>query len=486
MKFTQPAAFSSNIKTDVLAVCVSADDPSGLPPELDLAFDGNLSKALEDEEFRGRPGSILAVRSLGRIPAKWVVAVGVGDWSAADHRLAAGAASKFAREKGAKILAFTTPASGIPGERDGALLRSVVEGTIAGNYRFDRYKALDDRKPPLTTVKLLGLHRHRQALKSALAHGNAQELARDLVNESAEKMYPETLASAAQGLSSRQIKVRVWDEKKIREKKMGGIDAVGKGSSRPARFVHMTYTPQGTPQAKVALVGKGVTFDAGGLSLKPSAGMQTMRCDMGGAATVLGVMSALDELAPNIQVEGIFGAVENMLGASAYKLGDVLTMYNGKTVEIHNTDAEGRLVLADCLAYASELGVDACIDLATLTGAAVVALGSRYTALFTHNDEFADTWTKCAAEAGEGIWRLPLEESYKEKLKAEWGTLKNVGGREAGSITAALFLSEFVDIPTWAHFDIAGPAFLDTSEQYLVKGGTGTMVRTILRWLEQY
>ena len=248
----------------------------------------------------------------------------------------------------------------------------------------------------------------------------------------------------------------------------------------------MTYTPSGTPQARLAIIGKGVTFDAGGLSIKPSSGMQTMRCDMGGAATVLGVMSALDEIAPNVQVEGIFGAAENMLGGAAYKLGDVLTMYNGKTVEIHNTDAEGRLLLADCLSYASELGVDACIDLATLTGAAVVALGSHYTALFTKDDEFADTWKKRAEEAGEGIWRLPLEERYKDKLKADWGTLKNVGGREAGSITAALFLSEFVDGPTWAHLDIAGPAFLDSPEQYLVKGGTGAMVRTVLRWLEEY
>ncbi len=486
MKFTQPTAFSSKIKTDVLAVCVSADDPTGLPPELDQLFEGNLSKTLAEEQFTGRPGSVLAVRSLGRIPATWVLAVGVGNWSASEHRLAAGAASAFAREKGAKTLTFATPASGIPGERDGALLRSVVEGTMAGNYRWDRYKDVGERKPALVSVKLLGLHRHRQALKVAMAHGHAQRLTRDLVNESAEELYPETLAAEARKLSSRQLKVRVWVEKKIQSRQMGGIHAVGKGSSRPPRFVHMTYTPSATPQARVAIVGKGVTFDAGGLSLKPSSGMQTMRCDMGGAATVLGVMSALEEIAPNVQVEGIFGAAENMLGGSAYKLGDILTMYNGKTVEIHNTDAEGRLVLADCLSYASELGVDACIDLATLTGSAVVALGSHYTALFTKNDEFADTWKKRAEEAGEGIWRLPLEELYKDKLKAEWGTLKNVGGREAGSITAALFLSEFVDGPTWAHLDIAGPAFLDSPEQYLIKGGTGAMVRTVLRWLEQY
>ncbi len=486
MKFTQPATFSPNIKVDVLAVCVSADDPTGVPPDLDEAFGGALTAALEDENFRGNAGATLALRSLGNVSAKWILAVGVGDWSAGAHRLAAGAASRFARDKRATSMAFATPASGTPGEQDGEILRAVVEGAMAGNYRWDRYKAHEDRKAPLATVKLLGLHRHRIAMKTALAHGRAQQMARDLVNESAEVVTPESLAETARSLAGEHLKVSVWNEKKIRQKGMGGITAVGQGSSRPARFVHMKYSPPGRSRGRVAIVGKGVTFDAGGLSLKTSTGMQTMRCDMGGAASVLGVMSALADLAPRVRVDGIFGAAENMLGGGAYKLGDILTLYNGKTVEIHNTDAEGRLVLADCLSYASELGVDACIDLATLTGASVVALGSHYSALFTSDDDFADLWKDRALESGEGVWRLPLEDLYREKLKGEWGELKNVGGREAGAITAALFLSEFVDGPTWAHFDIAGPAFLDHPENYLVKGATGAMVRTILRWLETF
>jgi len=486
MRFTQPAAFSHDIKADVLAVCVSADDPTGVPPDLDKAFGGAISKTLEEEEFRGSPGSILAIRSLGHIPARWILAVGVGDWSASAHRLAGGAASRFARDKGARILAFATPASGTPGEQDGELLRAVVEGVMAGNYRWERYKPQEERTPPLTSVKLLGLHRHRQALKAALAHGRAQELARDLVNESAEVVYPDSLAQIARSLSGERLKITVWNEKKIRDKGMGGISAVGQGSARPPRFVHMKYTPAGKPRARIAIVGKGVTFDAGGLSLKTSSGMQTMRCDMSGAATVLGVMSVLQDISPRVRVDGIFAAAENMLGGYAYKLGDILTMHNGKTVEIHNTDAEGRLLLADSLSYASELGVDYCIDLATLTGASVVALGSHYAALFTKDDEFSKTWITHSQEAGEGLWRLPLEDLYRKKLKADWGEIKNVGGREAGSITGALFLSEFVDGPTWAHFDIAGPAFLDSPENYLVKGGTGAMVRTILRWLESF
>ena len=208
-----------------------------------------------------------------------------------------------------------------------------------------------------------------------------------------------------------------------------------------------------------------------------------MRCDMAGSAVVVGIMSALDKVQPNVKVEGIIGAAENMLGGYAYKLGDVLKMHNGKTVEIHNTDAEGRLVLADCLSYASKLGVEECVDFATLTGAAVVALGERYAALYSDNDAFATNFLNHADQAGEGLWRLPLEAKYKEKLKAEWADIKNVGGRDAGSITAALFLSEFVDGPTWAHFDIAGPAFVSAKTGHYRKGGTGAMVRTILSWL---
>jgi leucyl aminopeptidase len=265
---------------------------------------------------------------------------------------------------------------------------------------------------------------------------------------------------------------------------MGGIDGVGKGSARPPRFVHMTYTPVGEAKGHIALVGKGVTFDSGGLSLKPSEGMMTMRCDMAGAAAVIGAMKAIAGLAPQVRVDVIFGAVENMPSGTSYKLGDILKMYNGKQVEIHNTDAEGRLVLADCLSYATELKPDALVDLATLTGAAVVALGDWYSALYTRSDALAGTLAARATDAGEGIWRMPLPDLYKDKIKAEWGDIKNVGGRAGGSITAALFLSEFTTVEKWAHIDIAGPAFLDASLMHYAAGGTGTMVRTLARWIE--
>ena len=212
--------------------------------------------------------------------------------------------------------------------------------------------------------------------------------------------------------------------------------------------------------------------------------MQTMRCDMAGAGAVVGVMKAVSLLQPDVEVHGIIGCAENMCGANSYKLGDILDMYNGKQVEIHNTDAEGRLVMADCLTYGDKLGADAIIDMATLTGACVVALGDYYSGLFTNAEEVASGLSAAAVQSGEGLWRMPLPDFYKPMLKAEWGHFKNVGGRAAGSITAALFLSEFVEQTPWAHIDIAGPAFLDKTFRHLTCGGTGAMVETVYRWIE--
>jgi leucyl aminopeptidase len=238
----------------------------------------------------------------------------------------------------------------------------------------------------------------------------------------------------------------------IQARGMGGIVGVGQGSARKPRFVHLRYEPAGGAKAHVALVGKGVTFDSGGLSIKPSDGMLTMRCDMAGAAAVIGTMKAIAATRPNVRVDVIFGAVENMPSSNAYKLGDILTMYSGKRVEIHNTDAEGRLVLADCLHYASELKPDVVVDLATLTGAAVVALGDWYSALYSREESTAAGLLAAADRSGEGAWRMPLPDLYRDKIKAEWGETKNTGGRAAGSITAALFLSDFVTspgLPSW-------------------------------------
>lgn len=468
---------------DVLALGLPEADPYNLPALFTQAFGPALAHLLQEEDFTGKAGATLEVASFNKLCRRWLLVVGTGSGSNDDLRHAAGVAADFARSKGARALDLTLTGAASPAPE---WVRAVVEGGVAGNYRFDKYRPESDRKHPTKYLRVNGNGGNSQAARQGMVHALAQTVARDLVNEPAAAIYPETLADATVALAADNLKVEVWDERQIQDAGMGGIWAVGRGSSRPPRFVHARFTPKsGVVRKKIAIVGKGVTFDAGGLSLKPSSGMQTMRCDMGGAAAVVGMLSALVELDPSVEVHGIFGAAENMLGGDAYKLGDCLKMYNGKTVEVHNTDAEGRLVLADCLAYASKLGVDEIIDLATLTGAAVVALGEHYTAMYTDSDAHAAAWQAAADAAGEGVWRMPLEPLYREKLKANWGAIKNVGGREGGSITAALFLKEFVDpnIP-WSHFDIAGPAFLSSKDRYLDIGATGVMVRTMLRYLE--
>jgi leucyl aminopeptidase len=468
-----PAGFD----TDLLVIGISSEAAGDL--SVALAKLGSTGEAFAGaaSDFSGKAAQRASFATLGLLSAKNLLLVGTGDGSDAHIRKAAGAAGYAARAKGHGRVALDL------GALNSAQANAAVEGFQAGNYRFDKYKTREsDRKSPTETLTILG--DCSQDVHRAQATAAAQSFARDLVNEPAAEIYPETLADAARTLAGDRVTVTVWDEEKILAERMGGIIAVGQGSSRPPRFIHVHYKPAGEPRKTIALVGKGVTFDSGGLSLKSSGGMLTMRCDMGGSAVVLGVMKAIAALEPDVEVHGIVGAVENMCAANSFKLGDILKIRNGKTVEVHNTDAEGRLVLADCLSYASELKPDAIVDFATLTGACVVALGNYYTGLFTNYDELADELLQSAALCDEGLWRMPLLELYKDMLKAEYGDIKNLGGRAAGSITAALFLSEFVedDIP-WAHCDVAGPAFLDKPMLHYTAGATGQMVTSVSRWI---
>jgi len=461
-------------ETDLLMVGVLEDSNSDLADQLG-AFGSELLAAAGDD-FTGKTGQTAVFPSFGRVAAARVGLVGLGGGNTTSLREAAGHAAATARKKGDTSLALAF------GNLDSASWHAVVEGVHEGSYVFDRYKAETSRKPALASVTVLGESDSSDGgIGTAIAAGRA--LARDLVNEPADAIYPETLAEAALALACDHIKVEVWDLARIEAAGMGGIVAVGKGSDREPRFIHLTYTPSGKARRKLGLVGKGVTYDAGGLNLKPGAGLQTMRCDMAGSAAVIGVFRALADLQPDVEVHGIIGAVENLLGGSAYKLGDVLQISNGKTVEVHNTDAEGRLVLSDCLHYASQLELDAMVDIATLTGACIVALGEHYTGLFTSDNALADELSASASSAGEGLWRLPLAERYRDKLKSEWADMKNVGGRPAGSITAALFLSNFVENTRWAHLDIAGPAFSDKATGHFASGGLGAMVPTLTRWI---
>ncbi len=465
----------ATVEADLLVLGVTTDTLADRLQGALGAFGAQVAAAAEAESYTGKLATTLVVRTLGALPVRRVCVVGTGDGSPGDLRRAAGAGAMVARNAGDQTIALAL------GALDNTSASTVAEGVIAGAYRFDRYKAAAARKAAPETVLVLESDAADAAFGLAIA--KAQSLARDLVNEPADAIYPATLAAQARALATDRMTVEVWEGDKLVEERMNGMLTVGKGSDRGPRFIHMTYRPAGTPRKRIGLVGKGVTFDAGGLSIKTAAGMLTMRCDMGGSAAVIGVMKAIAELEPDVEVHGFIGAAENMLGGSACKLGDIITYRNGKTVEIHNTDAEGRLVMADCLCVASELGLDGLVDIATLTGACVVALGEHYTGLFTQDDAMATALLASADAAGEGLWRMPLPDFYKDKLKGEWGDIKNVGGRAAGATTAGLFLSEFVENTPWAHLDIAGPAFLDKTTRHFVSGGTGAMVPTLTRWI---
>ncbi len=464
-------------EADLIAVGVLQGEPPALPPTLAERMGPGLAALLVSEKFLGKAEATLAIPTLGALPAPWLLLVGLGDAEPDQIRGAAGAVGGAARKRGAERVVLDL------GAATGACASLAVEGFSAGNYAFDRHKAEATRKAACAELHLVAEGSEAQ-LERARVVAEAQELVRDLVNEPANVLYPETFAAFAASLASDTMKVTVWDDTRIEAEGMGGLHAVGRGSARKPRFVHMHYSPEGGASLKVALVGKGVTYDSGGMSLKPSDGQQTMRCDMAGAGTVVGAMRAIDRLGLPVEVHGIFGAAENMNASDSYKLGDVITMYDGTTVEVNNTDAEGRLVLADCLVYASRLGVAHCLDLATLTGACVVALGSRYTGLFTEDDQLAEELMSACAQAGDGLWRLPLADHFRELLKVEWADTNHMGGRWGGASIAAAFLSRFVDGPRWAHLDIAGPAFLDKPERYYGKGATGAMLRSLVRWIE--
>jgi len=445
--------------------------PSGAAADLDLGF-------LAERGFEGRVGEAMAVPS-GR--GTWI-ALGVGEAEKVTAETLRRAAAAFVRAAWQNTAASTTLLAAAPADLDPALAaQAVVEGASLAAYKFSRYKA--DPKPcRIESLAVVGsgdqaLHGVDRGARVAAAVA----LARDLVNEPAKSMTPRLLAErAAEVAEAEGLTLTVLDEGAILAEGLGGLAGVAAGSEEPARLIELVYDPP-SPVGAVALVGKGITFDSGGLSIKTAEGMETMKTDKSGAAAVLGAMSVIAALAPPVKVVAIIPATENMPGGAATKPGDVLTIRNGKTVEVLNTDAEGRLVLADGLSLAVEAGVDAIIDVATLTGACIVALGRKVAGLMGNHAGWIDQVGQAAARAGEDVWPLPLPEDYRKQIDSEVADVKNIGGgRYGGALTAGLFLREFVGDTPWAHLDIAGPARSEEDEGYVQKGGTGFGVRTLI------
>jgi leucyl aminopeptidase len=498
MKVTLAKADAVTAKADLLAVPVFAGAELGPGAEEAVAALGApLAPLLEARGFTGKAGDVAAFPTLGRLPATVLLLVGVGERAKVDAEVLRRAAAAVVRQGRGAGKAVTTLPQALPADPAGAV-RAVTEGALLAAYRFDKYKRAkvkgNGSGPPAELTSLVlhpGGNRASGArgLAGALAAGQARaaatNLARDLSNEPANALHPADLAAAARRLlAGKGVTVKVKDEKALAAEGFGGIVGVGQGAEHPPRLIELRYAPKGAT-GQVVLVGKGITFDSGGLSLKPADSMKTMKTDMSGAAAVLAAMSVLADLDVKVAVTGYLASAENMPSGRATRPGDVLTMKNGKTVEVLNTDAEGRLVMADALALGAAAKPDAIIDVATLTGACVVALGTRYTGLMANDEALAAELLAAAAEAGEPTWRLPLPAEYGKDIESDLADLKNVGDRYGGALFAGLFLQEFVDDRPWVHLDIAGPARAESDDGYLSKGSTGVAVRTLLTWLER-
>jgi leucyl aminopeptidase len=490
LKISLSSSAPEQQRADVLVVPLSksklAEDAN--VARLDQKLDGQLKALCAKADFTGRADQVFELPTLGMLGSARLVLLGVGEEqppSEARLRHLIAAALRSCNALGAVQVAVL-----LPWTLDTDTVRTVAEAVVLGAYRFDRYFTGERRaRHQISHVTLLHAGRNTPALKAAVELGKkigaAVCIARDAVNEPPNVMTPVALANLATEVAKRgKLKIRVLDEKGIDRMGMQLLAAVGQGSDNGPRFVHMTYSPKQKAKRRIVFLGKGLTFDSGGLCIKPAAGMQEMKSDMAGAAAVIGLMSVIADLQPNAEIHGLLVVAENMPDGGAYRPGDVFTSLDGKTVEIINTDAEGRLALADGLAYARRLNPDLIIEASTLTGACLVALGKSTSAFYATAEDWAGRFTSAAERAGESFWRMPLLAELRDQLKSDVADLKHTGERWGGSITAALFLKEFVGSVPFIHCDIAGPALSERSKGMVPKGGTGHPVLTFVRFVE--
>lgn len=461
---------------------------SGALADLDTSLGGRLVRLRESGDIAGKPAELLALHDLPGLTARRLLLVGLGSAEALTSAVFEKAMMTAVRHVSAKPdrqIAIALPEN----LTDSLTMEQAVE-TIAvavevGSVGQDLYRAEPAHFRLKSAEILVGVNVDADAANTAAEKGSvlgeAVNLTRDLVNRPAAEIYPNSFAERAEHLAEELgIRCEVLDEGRIRSESMNALLAVAAGSDQPPRVVVLEYHAAGEDAPTLALCGKGVTFDSGGLSLKTSQGMTTMKCDMAGAATVLGAMVAIARLNLNVNVVAYMGLVENMVSGRSYKLGDVLIARNGVTIEVLNTDAEGRLVLADVLSLAVDRGVDKIVDLATLTGACVVALGEDVTGVFTNRQEWGDQVLAAAANCGENAWQMPMFDQFSEMIKSDVADIKNIGGRWGGAITAAKFLERFVGDKPWVHLDIAGPSVASSNKPHREGGGTGCMVRTLV------
>ncbi len=513
MKILLNTSSPSQIETECLAVTVIdtgdkkpapgvlSSDPAVMAAAADLIASGEVTGKIFETVLLHKPAGLKAKRLLfvGGGKAK--------NFSAYELRKMAGTAVRFLKPKGIRAFTFIAPdnwggqadqaaQSTKVAERSGAAeaVRSIVEGAFVGNFDPNTYQS-DRKDQVIDTLTVLAPPKDQKAAEHAVDEarilGESQNFTRELVNEPGNKMTPTVLANRAremvESLNVPELKIEIHDADFIKEKKMGAFWSVSQGSDEPPALIVMTYTPAGAPEKPVlGLVGKGITFDSGGISIKPADGMEKMKYDMAGGAAMIGAMRAIALLKPKVKVIGIVCASENMPSGKAQKPGDVQIAMSGKSIEIINTDAEGRLVLADGLYYARQLGCTHLIDAATLTGACVVALGMINAGVFSNNEEIFEKFADALKRAGEKMWRLPVDEEYQEMIKSGIADIVNSGGRWGGAVTAAKFLKEFVDDKPWIHLDIAGVAWMEENKSWIAKGPSGMAVRSLVEFVRRY
>jgi leucyl aminopeptidase len=475
------------IGTDLLVVGMFKGDKfSGSVKSVNDALGDVLKTICGDEKFDGDLGKSVTVSStFGKIGAKRVLLLGLGDKSRFSHdtvRKAGNLAAKKLKVASAHVT-FGPEFNGGKG-----YIAALAEGVMLGSYGFDKYKTKNGAETEIENVLIISEEikdrRFQEEISAAKAISESTCLARDMVNEPPVYMTPSRLADIASSVAGEGgMRCEIFDLEEIKRRGMEGIAAVSSGSTEPPRFIHLTYEPNKKHKTAIAVVGKGITFDSGGLCLKPADSMRTMKMDMAGAAAVLGIMKAIARLKPSVKVHGLISTCENMTGPAAYKPDDVIRAYNGKTIEVINTDAEGRIVLSDALSYAVNLKVDEIIDLATLTGACMVALGTYTAGLMGNSQKLIDRIKKAADRAGEKMWQLPMDDELRPEIKSDVADMKNVGSRWGGAITAAMFLENFVGSTDWAHIDIAGPAYNEKETSWSPRGGTGFGVRTLVSYI---
>jgi len=481
----------TKVEADALIVNLfeGVGQAGGATGAVDKALDDAITQLIAAGEIKGKGGELTLVHSLGRIPASRVIVAGLGkqaQFNVDSIRRVSAEACRFARSKAARKVATIVHGGGVGGIEPEKAAQAITEGAVLGLYRFRKHISKEPENGDLQEILIVErdeLKRGQLEKGCAVGKVTAESVtfARDMINEPGNFMTPTIMADLARRLADEcGLGLTVLERAQMKELGMGGLLGVSQGSHQDPKFIILSYRGDSGSQKTVGLVGKGITFDSGGISLKPSDDMGEMKGDMAGGATVMAVMRALGTLKPKINVTALIPATENLPGGSALKPGDVIRAMNGRTIEIISTDAEGRLILADALSYAVKNGLSPVVDVATLTGAVRVALGDVTVGVFGNNEEFSKKVMAAAAEAGERMWQMPMFEEYKEQYKSDVADVKNTGGRYGGAITAAQFVGDFVGDTPWVHLDIAGTSLAKKEKDHVVKGATGVTVRTLI------